>query len=92
MAAPVMVFKDWPLEIAVFVEQKTGEGGKTWTEHSFKVRKTFKSTKTDTGYDTRDITLFPDDMLRLAPLLQQAYAFACTKAEVPKPKQERQRR
>lgn len=82
---PAIEFKDYPLKVAVWAKQKHDEqSGRDYTEHSFTVSKTFK--KQGGGYDQRSLTLFPDDLIRLMPLLYQAYGSACIKAEVPKPK------
>jgi len=75
--APVMRFRDYPVEVAVWQEQRHDEkSGKDFTASSFKLSKSFKTDKTKSGYDQRDITLYPDDILRAIALLQAAYNFA----------------
>jgi hypothetical protein len=86
---PKIEFRDYPLKVAVWQQDKhEAESGRDWTESSFSVSKTFKK-KDGSGYDQRSLTLFPDDLLRLIALLQQAYACVCVKTEVPKPKERR---
>jgi len=83
---PTMEFRDWPIKLAVWQRtKKDQQRGREYTESSFTLSKTFKGK--DGKYEQRDITLFPDDVLRLWHLLGQAYAFACVTAQVPQPKQ-----
>lgn len=82
-AAPVMRFKCYPVEIAIWAEQKTNDAGQTFMDYSFKLSKSFKSKTTQSGYDHRDIPLFPDDLLKAAALLQKAHDFTQVKAETP---------
>jgi hypothetical protein len=81
--APVMRFKCYPVEIAIWAEQKTSDNGQQYMDYSFKLSKSFKSNKTPSGYDHRDIPLFGDDLLKAATLLQKAYDFTQVKAETP---------
>ena len=82
-AAPVMRFKCWPMELAIWAEQKTNEAGQAYMDYSFKLSKSFKSSNTQSGYDHRDIPLFGDDLLKAATLLQKAHDFTMVKADAP---------
>jgi len=82
-AAPVMRFKCWPLEIAIWSSQKTNDNGQQYTEYSYKLRKTWKSATSPTGYEQREIGLFGDDLLKAATLLAKAHDFAEVAADVP---------
>ncbi len=81
---PKIEFKDFPVKVAVWQHQKRDpQTGREYTESSFTLSKMFK--KGD-GYEQRNITLFPDDVLRTIELLRSAYHLACIRTDVPKPK------
>jgi len=80
---PVMRFKCWPWELAIWMEEKTNEAGQAYTDYSYKLTKSFKSPKSPNGYEHRDIPLFGDDLLKASELLRKAHDFTQVKADTP---------
>ncbi len=81
---PVRTFRDGGLAVAIWEEACVDdESGRSYMKHSFKLSKSFPSTKTQSGYDERSMSLFSDDMLKAAQLLTQAYQFAQVKSQGP---------
>jgi hypothetical protein len=83
---PKMEWRDGAVKIALWQQEKTTEDGRQYTESSFTITKSFKSEKTESGYDQRSLTLFPDDVVRLLAMLPDAYRFGCVRCGVPKPR------
>lgn len=67
---PIREFRSRGLKVAVW-ENQTEQDGQTVVQHSLTTQKRYRDRQTGEWKDSS--TLFPDDILRMARLLERAY-------------------
>lgn len=78
---PIISNRDKTLSVSVFERKKQDENGNTVTSYGFSAQRAFKDRDTN-EWQRKEISMFPEEALRLANLLQKTYSDTLTYVEM----------